>query len=107
MIQSMYVVLFVAVSALSAVSLMKYKFALPGSLVSAVLWFVWANASWSVEVVDGGVETFSYPTLAVIGYLAMLGMAASALIAGVEELTPEYGGPDSVIDYIDRRLNDV
>lgn len=105
-----YVVWLLLCAGVTYFALTKYAFALTGSLAAAIMWFVWANASWNVEITTGASEpvTTSYPTLAIVGYVAMLGMAMAAIIAGVEEITPDGSrGPQNVAEYVDEVMNRV
>lgn len=61
--------------------------ALVGSLLAGVLWYIWAQASWTVETASAGeVVTSSYPELAIVGYVAAVAMAGAAVLAAVETL---------------------
>lgn len=104
----LYAVWLILTVGVTAVSIMKYRIALPGSLAAAVMWFVWAQASWAVQIPTGASEPVvqSYPTLAVVGYLGTLGMAMLALITGVEQLTPDRTGRGA-IDEIEEAMDRV
>ena len=105
MIVQMYVAVFAVAALASGYAAVRPRRALIPSLVAAILWLVWANASYTVEAVSGGeVTTMSHPTLAIVGYVAGAVMLGFAVISAVSELTPDGEGVATRMEEVMRRV---
>lgn len=77
-----------------------------GAMFSAVLWAVWAMASFGVEKqTDTSLHTFEYPQLAGVGTVAAIIMGIFVLQLGLAALREDASKgiePDTTLDYSDR-----